>query len=348
MSQIANEAKQIASVDIKNLGVISEFSCDSLSKINLIIGGNGSGKTFLLKALYSAIKTVEEYHRGDDIRSANDILAEKLRWTFQVDKIGDIVSRSTSEPYTFSIGTDEASSMSYRFSRDAASKITSLQNNMKRSDLNSIFIPAKEILSLYSIILKSREIDRSFGFDDTYYDLAKALRVSPTRGRKLAAFEKSRKQLVSIIDGKIDLDETTNRWYYKNSSKQKFSIGGTSEGIKKIAILDRLFANGYLGSQSILFIDELESALHPSAVSDVVDMLFDIAQNSDIQLFIASHSYFVIKKLCLLARTNQEDVTCISMENDTVRTNNLREGMPENSIINESIRLYEQEVEQVL
>ena len=79
-----------------------------------------------------------------------------------------------------------------------------------------------------------------------------------------------------------------------------------------------------------------------------MEMLFNIAQNSDIQLFIASHSYFVIKKLCLLARANDEDVTCISMEKEHVKISNLREGMPENSIINESIRLYEEEVEQVL
>lgn len=340
--------KQITSVDIKNLGVISDFQCDTLSKINLIIGGNGSGKTFLLKALYSAIKTAEEYHRGDDIRTANDILAEKIRWTFQVDRIGDIVSKSANEPYTFSIQSGDSASMSYRFSKDAASKITNLQNTLSRTELNSIFIPAKEILSLYSIILKSREIDHSFGFDDTYYDLAKALRISPTRGRKLAAFEASRKQLVSIIDGKIDLDEESNRWYYKNSNNQKFSIGGTSEGIKKIAILDRLFANGYLSNQSILFIDELESALHPSAISDVLDMLFYIVQHSDVQVFIASHSYFVIKKLCLLSRVNQEDAACISMEHDQAVISNLREGMPENSIIDESIRLYEEEVEQML
>lgn len=347
MSKTEN-TKQIASVSIQNLGVISDFQCDSLSKINLIIGGNGAGKTFLLKALYTAIKTVEEFHRGDDIRKTNDILAEKLRWTFQVDKIGDIVSKNASESYSFMLQSGDTASMSYRFSRDATSKITTCQNTMNRTNLNSIFIPAKEILSLYSIILKSRELDHSFGFDDTYYDLAKALRVSPTRGRKITAFENSRKQLISIIDGKIDLDDETNRWYYKNSNNQKFSIGGTSEGVKKIAILDRLLSNGYLSSQSIIFIDELESALHPSAISDVIDMLFEIVQNSDIQIFIASHSYFVIKKLCLLSRVKQEDVTCISMEKDHTDISNLREGMPDNAIINESIRLYEEEVEQLL
>ena len=63
-------------IEIENLGRIKKLFCDSLSGINLIIGENGSGKTFLLKALYSAIRTTEEYKRGDDIRNANGILAE--------------------------------------------------------------------------------------------------------------------------------------------------------------------------------------------------------------------------------------------------------------------------------
>lgn len=29
---------------------------------------------------------MEEYKRGDDISSINDILSEKLRWTFQVNR----------------------------------------------------------------------------------------------------------------------------------------------------------------------------------------------------------------------------------------------------------------------
>jgi energy-coupling factor transporter ATP-binding protein EcfA2 len=146
------------------------MSCNSLSGINLIIGENGSGKTFLLKALYSAIRTTEEYKRGDDIRNANDILAEKIRWIFQTDKLGDIVTKGNASPYTFKMSIN-GQDMEYQFSKDATAKIVTLSNSISRTEYNSVFIPAKEVLSLYSIILKSREIDHSFGFDDTYYDL---------------------------------------------------------------------------------------------------------------------------------------------------------------------------------
>lgn len=39
---------------------------------------------------------------------------------------------------------------------------------------------------------------------------------------------------------------------FRPKKKQRFSIGATSEGVKKIAIMDRLLANGYLGRNSII------------------------------------------------------------------------------------------------
>jgi hypothetical protein len=68
----------------------------------------------------------------------------------------------------------------------------------------------------------------------------------------------------------------------------------------------------------------------------------------DIQIFIASHSYFVIKKLCLVAMENNESIKCVSMDDNGIRVDDLVDGMPANSIIDESIRLYEEEVERVL
>lgn len=41
----------INSLELKNFGPIHQFKCEKLGNINLIIGGNGTGKTILLKAL---------------------------------------------------------------------------------------------------------------------------------------------------------------------------------------------------------------------------------------------------------------------------------------------------------
>ena len=342
-------AYKIDEVKIKNFGIIKEFSSSQFSNINLIIGENGTGKTFLLKALYSAIRSMEEYKRGDDIRTINEILSEKLRWTFQVEKLGDMVLRSADDSLSFELCLNNGK-INYKFSQSASSKVGIAKiSSAEGKEGNSIFIPAKEVLSLFSIILKSREIDKSFGFDDTYYDLVRALRISPSRGRNYNVFADSRKIVNDVIDGKVDYDEGSGKWFYKNQKNQKFSIGSTSEGVKKIAIMDRLLANGYLDNKSIIFIDELESALHPKAVCDFLDMINRIADKMGLQVFITSHSYFVIKKLFLIALKKSGLVSCISLnKGQEAYVCDLHDGMPENSIIDTSIKLYEKELEEVL
>lgn len=88
---------RIQSLHLKNYGNLPEFHCEKFTGLNLIIGENATGKTFLLKSLYSAVRAMEDYKRGDDIRPMVDILSDKLRWTFQADKLGDLVTRSAAE-----------------------------------------------------------------------------------------------------------------------------------------------------------------------------------------------------------------------------------------------------------
>lgn len=341
---------RIQSIELENYGNIPSFKCSDFSNINLIIGENATGKTFLLKALYSAIRSMEDYKRGDDVRSMNEILAEKLRWTFQVDRLGDIVNRSANEPLHFKMDTNHKQNcLEYQFSQSTTTKIVNVTVPEAQKEGNSIFIPAKEVLSLFSIILKSREVDKSFGFDDTYYDLVKALRIAPSKGKNFRAFSKARKELSAVINGKVDYDDNSGKWFYKNESGQKFSIGATSEGVKKISIMDRLLGNGYINKESILLIDELESALHPDAICDFLDMISYISNEMGIQVFISTHSYFVIKKLFLTALKHPDKVICISLtKNNEPQIYNLSEGMPENSIIQASVNLYRQEVTEVL
>lgn len=302
----------ITEVGIRNFGVIPSFQWDKISNINLIIGENGAGKTFLLKGLYSAVRTLEDYRRGDDIRPIAEVLAEKLRWTFQAEKLGDLVCRSSEKSLSFEMALGDKR-IGYQFSRSATSKIGSVSAPNSGKEGNSIFVPAKEVLSLFSVILKSREVDRSFGFDDTYYDLVKALRIAPTPGLDCSEFAKVRSIVRNMIDGRIEYEENTGKWVYKNNRNQKFSINVTSEGVKKIALIDRLLANRYLDNRSIVFIDEVESALHPTAICQFLDMVALLTDKMNIQFFITSNSYFVVKKLGLLAMNKPGFISCLSL-----------------------------------
>ena len=330
------------SVTLQNFGTLKNVEWSNLGKINLVIGNNGCGKTFLLKALYATIRTLEEFKRGDDKRSESEILADKLYWTFQPEKIGDLVTKKAESKLFCELKLDNKK-FSYSFSKDTTIHISALENNVLPRNSNSIFLPAKEVLSLHHIILKSREQDKVFGFDDTYLDLARALRQPTTVGRNYKEFATSRKELEGILGGKVEYDENTNRWQFKKGN-QKFPIGVTAEGIKKIAILDTLLGNRYLNTNSIIFIDELESALHPTAISQLLDIIAVLADKG-IQFFIASHSYFVIKKLFLIAQEKQLSIPVMSSVNDEWNKSDLLTEMPANPIIDESVRLYKEEIE---
>jgi AAA15 family ATPase/GTPase len=336
----------LSRLELKNFGPIRYLNCENLGNINLIIGRNGTGKTILLKAIYSAIRTLEAYRRGNEPRSASEILADKLYWTFEVEKIGDLVSKGADGPLSFKLSFD-TQDFCYEFGKDTTRNIQTLENQVFPRDSNSIFFPTKEVISLHQIILQSREVSTAFGFDDTYLDLARALRQAPKMGKNYREFSSSRKELKEILEGRIEYDEKAGSWQFKKGN-QKFSIGVTAEGIKKISILDTLLGNRYLDPNSIIFIDEPESALHPVAVSrflDIIAMLSDCG----IQFFMASHSYFVIKKLYLIAqKTNSLSISVISADDHHWITADLKEGMPDNPIVDESIRLYKEEVELAL
>ena len=164
----------INGVELKNFGPIDSLNWPRLGKINLIIGGNSTGKTCLLKSIYTAIRTLEDYKRGNEPRSTSEILVSKLYWTFQPEnKIGDLVSKNAEHPLSFKFLVDNRE-FSYAFGKDTTKVIGGLENNVFPRESNSIFLPAKEVLSLHHIILKSRDQDNVFGFDDTYFELAKA------------------------------------------------------------------------------------------------------------------------------------------------------------------------------
>lgn len=333
----------IDKVRFDNFGPLSSVEWYSLGGLNLVIGENSAGKTFLLKALYSIVRSLELYKRGDERQtSLSEILAKKLHWTFQADKIGDLVSKGSENPLLFEAVINNHK-IAFSFGKDTVKQISNVQYEGASLEGNSVFLPAKEILSLHHIILKSREIDQLFGFDDTYFDLAKVLNIRPTKGKNFPEFAQSRENLRELLGGRMEYDESDHRWNFKKGN-EKYAPGITAEGVKKLAILDTLLGNRYLSPQSIVFIDEVEAALHPKAISAFLDILALLAEK-DIQFFMATHSYFVLKKLLLISRKKRLSIPVLSANQGEWTAGDLIDGMPDNPIVDESIRLYEEQIE---
>ena len=330
----------ITTISIENLGPIPQITADGLGKVNLIIGPNQSGKTFLLKALFAGMKTVEQYKRGKENRTDKEVLSDKLYWTFQASELGGIVRKGESS-MSFSMVSDKKEELTFSFG-SSAKKLASIdKNTFTPRSSNTVFIPAKEILSIRDIILEAKD-ENQFGFEEPYSDLAKALSRTQ-KGKNYDAFSHAREIVSSMVGGRLEYNEDKKEWQFRDNNRKVYEVATTSEGVKKLSILDILLDNRYLDNQSVIIIDELEANLHPSMISQFLDAIFMLA-DSGIQFFISSHSYFVIKRLYIQAHRRDISIPVLSFDKGICTMSNLKDEMPQNPIIDESIALYKDEI----
>lgn len=333
----------IKSYNIKSFGPIATVSCAKAGKINLVIGPNGTGKTILLKTLYSAIKTTELFGRGKDTKKDSDILFDKLYWTFQIDQLGKMV-RIGDKTAEFLMVKAEGQEFAYSFGTSTERQVRIRTNTCEKTMVDSVFIPAKEVLSLLNVVIRSHDTYKEFGFDETYYDLAKALQIHTIQGKNHKEYSQSREILENALGGKLIYDKDDKEWYFKQGNRT-IPIASTSEGIKKMSVLDTLLGNHYLKKGAVVFIDEPEAALHPSIISTYMEII-QILADAGLQFFISTHSYFVIKKLYILAHKMGMSIPVVSFNPDgSVLYSDLHEEMPDNAIIEESIKLYREEID---
>lgn len=106
------------------------------------------------------------------------------------------------------------------------------------------------------------------------------------------------------MNGSIELDRN-GRFYLRNSSG-RLEMPLVAEGIRKLAMLARLIASGALLDRGYLFWDEPEANLNPRLVKQVARSIVALAA-SGIQIFMATHSLFLLRELeILLADPSQE------------------------------------------
>ena len=351
----------IKSVTIKNFMAHSELSLENIPAINIIIGKNDTGKTGLLKLLYTTVKSLEIYSlkkKSGDVSFKKE-LADKLTDTFMPRKngLGDLVQKGSKEKLDVNINIVGNSGkynqdIYFAFGSTTESTISTCSepaNTIPDNLINALFVPAKEVLTAFNDIRNIRDNFYGKGFDDTYLDLIKALSLETTKGRVATELSSVNKSLEDLFEGKIEQTGLQDQPFIFKKGNQQFSMQQTAEGIKKIGILTTLIGNRQIGKGTILFMDEPETALHPNAIRKMVEMLIAMS-NAGVQIFIATHSYFVIKQMAIHAKKDKLNISCWSLEKEkgkmvTNSFHNLIDGiLPANAIVDETLAMYNEDL----
>ena len=342
----------IKDIKINNFQNFDELKINQLSSLNVIIGENDTGKTGLLKLLYASTKGLEDYFirkKGYLKDAYKNILSKKLIDVFQPSKNGlsELVTKGSNDKLIFDCIYNGNKSIYYSFGTSTNKQIQDCSNDIDSfgQDFNALFIPAKEILSIIKPVEMVREKFVIEGYDDTYYDMIKSLRISPQPDLLSKKFKKIQNDLEAELGGKFVNKEDENRMVYKKGNTE-FSISLTAEGLKKLGTISLLLQNNEIKKGTVLFVDEPENNLHPKLIRIFASYLHALSKEG-VQIFLSTHSYFMIKQLSIIAQREKTDITCISLDQKGKRTgntpSNLIDGLPDNPIIRESLEMFDEE-----
>lgn len=347
----------IEKVTLKQFIGFSSFQLTDTAPINLIIGSNDSGKTGLLKMLYAVSKSYQDFLSSKVLPKPlfKQVLADKLINTFQPRQkgLGELVKRGQTEKLesTIAFKGAEKQVVKFSFGESTTKTIKDCTENEYvdpfLEGFSTVFIPAKEVLTAFEAIALTREQYDMPGFDDTYYDLIKALRVPTVQGNVIAGLREVNELLEHLFEGIIQQGSREMPFVFKKGNSV-YSMPLTAEGIKKVGILTTLIRNRVLGRHTVLFMDEPETALHPKAVRSLAEMIYKMSE-CGIQVFLTSHNYFMIKQLSIIAKREKKRVNCISLVKERDKeveysVSNLQDGLPENPIISEALEMFKEEV----
>lgn len=327
----------IEKIKIKHFTVISDETIKFAKGFNIVIGENGVGKSHILKLVYTLVSVLHQA-RVEAITPNKQMLqkmiAEKLINVFRPDSLGRLVRRGTGrqrcEIEIFF--TNSRNNLSYYFS--SASKTDVNISKMPSTFLEDapIFFPTREVLSIFpgfADLYRNRHLE----FDETYYDLCLALEGKPLRGPRFNDIKPLLEPLEKIIGGNIRVDN--GRFYLAIPGKGNMEISLIAEGVRKIAMLAYLITNGSLKDKGILFWDEPETNLNPKLIKHVAKSLMSLAQ-SEIQVFIATHSLFLLREIEILSDTDRyRDIAqryiVLNLDNKVIQlsqSDNIEEAQP--------------------
>ncbi|CAK0774659.1 AAA family ATPase [uncultured Gammaproteobacteria bacterium] len=285
----------IKHIKLERFTVFEEFSLEFSPGINILIGENGTGKTHLLKVIYSAC----------DVTKSKKSFAEKLNGVFlpSGQQIGRLVKRnkvssSTSIEIVRALSDGHSTSFSLSFSNHVKEVSRAKVSNSFKSWINygleSVYIPVKDMMANAPGFMSLYDL-RHIHFEEVYADVISRAFLPALKGPK----DDNHKRMLAILErsmiGKVLLK---GEEFFLKSAQGELEFTLLAEGIRKLGLLWVLIQNGTLTNGSVLFWDEPEANLNPKLMRTVVEILIDL-QRMGVQIFIATHNYNVLKEFDL-------------------------------------------------
>ena len=300
---------KIKHIFVRNFKGVKSCEIKNLSQVNLLIGKNNSGKSTILEAIYLFNLLAE--NNPKDITRILKRREHRNQWSVRELYF----DRETTEPIEITLVFDDGEQVSIRTNHAIAdlthfetvissakekNKVRGHRFNLMLSCQTSYGHKIEEVLP--DVVL---DFIRNMCLLDDYliHEIAEVesvyLRKVKEEGIDIEAMNTYRR----IYDDKainwecIPYREASDNRVVITSRGRRLLIGGLGDGAKVGLILPNIAAHLH---DTALLIEEIETHQHPLAIRELVNDLFKISRQNNLQLIITTHSPDVYRYVSLI------------------------------------------------
>jgi len=285
----------ITSATIQDFTVFRSTFFEFVPGINVLIGANASGKTHLLKLLYSIQKSQYECR---EVQRTTDF-AHQLNGVFRPESISNVIRSSAG----FASVAPSWNLKQFRGNIISDGKSISFSDNaVQWPDCTlPVLIPVKDMLA-HSVGFISLYDQRNIDFDQTHRDILSFASTPTLRDIPASGADNPLEILAKALDATVQVQ---GERFYLDGKHGRFEMHMVAEGFRKLALLYQLIANGSVGPGTVLYWDEPETNLNPSLMDELIHVLLILARQGT-QIFLATHDYIILKELELQKEKSDE------------------------------------------
>jgi hypothetical protein len=277
--------------------------------LNVLVGENGTGKTHILKLAYTCIAVRNQTVREATLPQPSPAyfrmaIAAKLLGVFKPDRLGRLARRDRKGRQRCEVRSamaGEERPLAFSFNTSSEGEVSVHETPSQWLDKRPAYLPTRELLTVYPGFVSLYETAH-LSFEETWRDTAILLGAPLARGPREQPIRDLLGPLEATMGGKVELSESGQ--FYLNVDGVRMEMHLVAEGLRKLATIARLIATGSLVDKGFLFWDEPEANLNPKIIKQVARTILHLCR-SGIQVFIASHSLFLLRELDILLQARE-------------------------------------------
>ncbi len=274
--------------------------------INIIVGGNDSGKSHLMKLCYALTR----WSAGGSKRDLPEVWAEEKRLrrdllrVYGAHDLTGLTARNRGngkarvhvslQGEKTPPGTAELGFHFEAGHEEEGLHITRLPERYLQE--NAVFISPREVLSIYPCYMQAGKRYPEL-LDSASWELCRALEEEPSAERPVGVpLKRVIAQVETLLCGK--LQRLHGRFYLRRPGQEPMELNLVAEGFKRIGTLGLLIGNGTIRQGTALFWDEPEMNLNTTHLPLLVRMMMELC-HAGVQLMLTTHSLFLLRELVI-------------------------------------------------